>query len=87
MSLRGLRGERGYTLVEMLIVMVIMGIVTTSLTVLFVQGSNAELDMNNRFQAQLTARLALDKMRREVHCASVATPTGNSSSVTLTLPA
>jgi len=81
-----LRSERGYTLVEMLTVLVIMGVVTGSLTTLFVQASNAESDMNNRFQAQLTARLALDKMRREVHCASVATPAGSSSSVTLTLP-
>jgi prepilin-type N-terminal cleavage/methylation domain-containing protein len=84
--LRRLRGERGYSLIEMLIVMSIMGVVMTSLTTLFVQASNAELDMNNRFQAQQTARLALDKMRREVHCGSVATPAGSSSSVTLTLP-
>src|SRR5438034_6157899 len=84
--LRRVGRERGYTLVEMLIVMVIMGVVMGALTTLFVQASNAELDMNNRFQAQLTARLGLDKLRREVHCASVATPTGSSSSVTLTLP-
>jgi hypothetical protein len=51
-----------------------------------VNASNAELDMNNRFQAQQEARLALDKMRREVHCGSIATPAGQSSSVTLTLP-
>jgi prepilin-type N-terminal cleavage/methylation domain-containing protein len=80
-----LRGERGYTLVEMLTVLVIMSVVMTSLTTVFVQASNSETDMNNRFQAQLTARLALDKMRREVHCASVGTPTGVSSSVTITL--
>ncbi|MFL5922250.1 MAG: type II secretion system protein [Gaiellaceae bacterium] len=80
-----LRGERGYTLVEMLTVMVIMGVVMSSLTTVFVQASNSENDMNNRFQAQLTARLALDKMRREVHCASVGTPTGVSSAVTITL--
>ena len=84
--LRRLGRERGYSLVEMLIVMAILGVVMGSLTTVFVQASNAEQDMNNRFQAQLTARLALDKMRREVHCASVATPTGSSSSVTLTLP-
>jgi prepilin-type N-terminal cleavage/methylation domain-containing protein len=81
-----LRGERGYTLVEMLTVLVIMSVVMASLTTVFVQASNSESDMNNRFQAQQTARLALDKMRREVHCASVATPTGASSSVTITLP-
>ena len=81
-----LRSERGYSLIEMLTVLVIMGIVMSSLTTVFVQASNSETDMNNRFQAQLTAKLALDKMRREVHCASVATPAGSSSSVTITLP-
>jgi prepilin-type N-terminal cleavage/methylation domain-containing protein len=78
--------ERGYSLIEMLITLSIMGVVMGSLTTVFVSASNAELDMNNRFQAQQGARLALDKMRREVHCGSVATPAGSSSSVTLTLP-
>jgi prepilin-type N-terminal cleavage/methylation domain-containing protein len=86
MSRRRLLAEQGYSLVEMLTVLVIMGVVMTSLTTVFVQASNSETDMNNRFQAQLTAKLALDKMRREVHCASVVTPTGVSSSVTITLP-
>jgi prepilin-type N-terminal cleavage/methylation domain-containing protein len=84
--LRRLRREGGYSLIEMLTVMVIMGVVMSSLTTVFVTASNSETDMNSRFQAQLTARLALDTMRREVHCASVATPSGTSSSVTLTLP-
>jgi Tfp pilus assembly protein PilW len=70
----------------MLIVLSITSVVMGALTVLFIQASNAELDTNNRFQAQQTARLALDKMRREVHCASMATPSGQSSSITLTLP-
>jgi prepilin-type N-terminal cleavage/methylation domain-containing protein len=85
--LRRLRSQRGYSLIEMLIVLSIMSVVMGALTTLFVQASNAELDMNNRFQAQQGARLALDKMRREVHCGSVATPAGQSSSVTITLPA
>jgi prepilin-type N-terminal cleavage/methylation domain-containing protein len=80
------RSERGYTLVEMLTVLVIMGVVMGGLTTVFVSATNSEADMNNRFQAQLNARLALDKMRREIHCASVVTPTGASSSVTITLP-
>jgi prepilin-type N-terminal cleavage/methylation domain-containing protein len=84
--LRRVRRDEGYSLIEMLIVLSIMGIVMGSLTTVFVTASNAELDMNNRFQAQLTARVALEKMRREVHCGSVATPSGSSSSVTLTLP-
>jgi hypothetical protein len=43
--------------------------------------------MNRRFQAQQAARVAVDKMRREIHCASAITPAGTSSSITVTLPA
>ena len=64
--------EQGYTLVEMLVVMAILGVVIASLTGIFVSGSRAELDLNRRFQAQQQARLALDKIRVDVHCASAA---------------
>ena len=67
---RRLRGEAGYSLVEMLTVLVIMSIVFTGITDIFVSGSKAQADQNNRFQAQLDTRLALDKMRRDIHCAS-----------------
>src|SRR6266536_219395 len=88
------RNERGYTLIEMLTVMVIMGVITTALTTVFVTASHNELDMNNRFRAQQEARLALDRFRREVHCANsvalgtAATPAGPlaASSVTINLP-
>jgi len=66
------RDERGYTLVEMLVVMSILGVVIAGLTTIFVSGSKAELDLNRRFQAQQEARLALDKIRIDIHCASAA---------------
>ncbi len=66
------RDERGYTMVEMLVVMLILGIVLTGLTTVFVSGSHAEIDLNRRFQAQQQARLALDKIRADLHCASAA---------------
>src|SRR4030081_2525133 len=80
-------GQAGYTMLEMLIVVAILSTVVGALTVLFVQATNAEFDMNRRFQAQLAARVAIDKMRREIHCASAITPTGVSSSISVTLPA
>lgn len=64
--------EHGYSLIELLVVMVILGIVVGSLTTVFVSGSNAEVDLNRRFQAQQQARLALDKIRGDIHCASAA---------------
>ncbi len=80
-----MRDERGYTLVEMLTVLVVFGTVMSALLTLLVQGTNAELGMNNRFRAQQDARLALDKIRREAHCATAVT-VSSASSVTLSLP-
>ena len=85
--LRVLRCESGFSLVELLTVMVMLAVVVAGLTTLFVQGSNGELDLNRRFQAQEGARVALDKLRREVHCSSAITPTGAATSVALTLAA
>jgi MSHA biogenesis protein MshO len=78
--------ERGYSLVEMLTVVVIMGIVIAAITSIFVTASHGELDMNRRFQAQESARLVMDKLRREIHCASAVSPSGSSSSITITMP-
>jgi prepilin-type N-terminal cleavage/methylation domain-containing protein len=82
-----LRGEGGYTLVEMLTVLLILGTVMTALMALFVQGTNAEVDMNKRFQSQQEARLGLDRLKRDVHCASaISQGTATSSFVTLLTP-
>jgi type II secretory pathway pseudopilin PulG len=74
-------------MLELLMVLAILGTVTGAITTLFIQATNAEFEMNRRFQAQQAARVAVDKMRREIHCASAITPAGTSSSITVTLPA
>jgi prepilin-type N-terminal cleavage/methylation domain-containing protein len=76
--------QDGYTLVELLVSMAILAAVMGSVTVLFVHASTAEVDLQNRFQAQQAARVALEKLRRETHCASDAS-VASASSVTLTL--
>ncbi len=73
---RLVRRQAGYSLVELLVVMVVLGIVLTGLTTVFVQGSNAELNANRRFQAQLQATAAFDRLRRDVHCAGNANVNG-----------
>jgi len=83
---RLLRDEGGYSLIELLTVMAIMTTVLGAITGVFVAGANGELDSNRRFQAQSNARLGLDRLRRDVHCAESATPTGATDSVTLNLP-
>ena len=78
-----MRSERGYSLVETITVLAILGTVMGSLTGLFVAGTRAEVDMNTRFETQLNARIALTKVRRDVHCSSSAAATD--TTVTLTL--
>jgi prepilin-type N-terminal cleavage/methylation domain-containing protein len=79
--LRGrlLREEGGYSLIEMLVVMVIMTIVFAGVTAVFVAGSKAQADQDRRFQAQLSTRLALDQIRRDIHCANDVNPYATNS--------
>lgn len=84
---RGRSGSSaGFTLIELIGVMLILVVILTAVTALFISGSRAEIDLNRRFQAQTEARTATDRMRQEVHCASDLTFT-SASSVTITLPA
>lgn len=84
-----LGSEAGFTLLEMLAVIAILGVVLAGLTQLFTSGANSEIDQSGRVQAQQQTRVALDKMRQEIHCATSVIPTSGSSwptsSVTITL--
>jgi prepilin-type N-terminal cleavage/methylation domain-containing protein len=84
--LRRSRSEGGYTLIELTMVLAILGVVVGALTTLFVRAMNAEVDANRRFRSQQDARVAVDKMRRELHCASAISPAGASASISVTLP-
>jgi prepilin-type N-terminal cleavage/methylation domain-containing protein len=77
--LRRLRGQGGYSLVELIAVMAIFLMIVGGLTTLFTSGARAEVDMNRRFEAQQNARLAMDKLRRELHCSSGITATDGST--------
>lgn len=79
--MRLIRDEAGYSLIEMLVVLVILGIVLGGLTTIFVSGTHAEMDMNLRFQAQQNGRLALSRLRSDLHlggCVNDSTPTAGS---------
>jgi prepilin-type N-terminal cleavage/methylation domain-containing protein len=62
--------ERAFTLTEMLVVLVILSTVLSALIGVFVSALRTEVDQNRRFEAQQNARIGLDKLRREIHCAA-----------------
>jgi type II secretory pathway pseudopilin PulG len=61
------RDESAYSVVELLTVMSILSVILSGLVSVFVAGSNADADLNRRYQAQTDARIAMDKLRREAH--------------------
>jgi prepilin-type N-terminal cleavage/methylation domain-containing protein len=96
-TMRRMRSEGGFTLIELLVTMAILLVVVGALTGALVSATHTEADLNNRYQTQSQARLAMSKLVKEVHCASAITDTsspavsltswtGAKSAVALTLP-
>jgi len=69
---RGLRRARrsdGYPLIELIVVMTILGAVLTPLVGSFTTALRHEADATRREEAYQNARLAIQRMRADIHCA------------------
>jgi prepilin-type N-terminal cleavage/methylation domain-containing protein len=66
---RSLARSDGFSLVELLVVMIVLLAVLAPLTQSFVSAGVAQVDQTRRFDAQENARQALDRMRKDIHCA------------------
>ena len=80
-----LADERGFSLIELLVVVSLLGVIMAGLSGLFVSGIRAQDELNQRFQAQTQARTAVSKLRVDAFCASAVT--GSSTSLTFTTQA
>jgi prepilin-type N-terminal cleavage/methylation domain-containing protein len=70
---RRLSEQGGFTLIELVVVMAILLIVLAPLTASFASAEAAQVDQTRRFDAQENARQALDRMRKDIHCAHAVT--------------
>jgi prepilin-type N-terminal cleavage/methylation domain-containing protein len=59
--------EDGYTLIELVVVMAILGVVVGGIVTLFAAGINADADQTRRYQSQEDGRVSVDRLRRDVH--------------------
>jgi prepilin-type N-terminal cleavage/methylation domain-containing protein len=82
-----IQDDAGYSLIEMVTVMAILGVVLGGIVTLFTAGIKADSDQNARFQAQQDTRLALDKVRNDVHgaCTVASSATYNTWASSMTL--
>lgn len=68
--------ERGDTLIELIIVMIILLVIIGAFADGFASVSKNEIDQTNRASDQQSARQALDRMRLDIHCATSVTGGG-----------
>jgi prepilin-type N-terminal cleavage/methylation domain-containing protein len=78
--------EHGFTLVELLIVMILLAIILGPLVDAFVSGTNAAYVTNSRLSAQQDIRTGLARLEYEGRCGSSATLLNSGAGVSFTLP-
>ena len=85
------QAEAGFSLIEMLTVMLILGIVMTGLVNVFISGERASADGQARLTSQQNVNVALTRLEYDARCASAASllnkAGSNGGGVYLTLPA
>ncbi|MFI5038621.1 MAG: PilW family protein [Solirubrobacterales bacterium] len=85
-----LRSDSGFSLVELVVTMGIMGVVLGGLATIFVSGERASADATARMTSQQNVRVAFDRLEYDARCADTATllnKTGsNGAGVYLHLP-
>jgi prepilin-type N-terminal cleavage/methylation domain-containing protein len=83
---RRLTAADGFTLIELVIVCLVLGVVLTGLVNVLVSGTQAQVDVQGRMVAQQNTRLALDRLEFEARCATSASLVGAGAGVSLSLP-
>jgi prepilin-type N-terminal cleavage/methylation domain-containing protein len=81
-----IQGDSGFSLVELIVTMVVMGIVLGGLANVFVSGERASADATARMTSQQGVRVAFDRLEYDARCASSAALLSSSAGVYLTLP-
>lgn len=79
--------EQGYSLIELVVTVAILGIVIGGISLLFQSGIRAQTNLDARFQAQVQVNTAIGKLRRDAHIAcTIRIGYYATSSITFTLP-
>jgi prepilin-type N-terminal cleavage/methylation domain-containing protein len=80
------KNQRGFSLIEMMVVVVILGLIVLGLVTFFTGGAKSWIAGQSQLKAQREARQAIDRMVREIRHGELVT-SGTTNSITITVPA
>jgi len=80
------KNQRGFSLIEMMVVVAILGLIVLGLVTFFTGGTKSWVAGQSQLEAQRNARQAMDRMVREIRHGEAVT-TGTTTSITVTIPA
>jgi prepilin-type N-terminal cleavage/methylation domain-containing protein len=81
-----IKNQKGFGLIEMMVVVVILGLIVLGLVTFFTGGTKSWVAGQSQLKAQREARQAIDRMVREIrHGESISS--GDSKSITASIPA
>ncbi len=81
------KNSKGFTLIELILVIVLLGIVSIALTSAFVPTAQISVTVDTRKEALQNTRLAMERMLREIREARSITAGFTATSLTFTNPA
>lgn len=80
------RDEKGFTLLEVLVALALLGLVLAAVVTIQQSVTQAFMTSANKTNAQQNARIAVDMMAREIRESTVAITTATANSITFTSP-
>ena len=81
-----IKNKKGFSLIEMMVVVVILGLIVLGLVTFFTGGTKSWVAGQSQLKAQREARQAMDRMVREIrHGESISA--GSNTSITVVIPA
>jgi len=81
-----IKNQKGFSLIEMMVVVVILGLIVLGLVTFFTGGAKSWVAGQSQLKAQREARQVIDRMVREIRHGELIT-SGVSKSITVSIPA
>jgi len=86
LNIKDVKQQRGFSLIEMMVVVAILGLIVLALVTFFTGGTKSWVAGQSQLKAQREARQAIDRMVREIRHGEAVVISGPNTSITVSIP-